>query len=312
MMPARRPRGSDAAGRPSPRTSPALGTSRGSFLARIFVFLAFFVEGAVAPVADNCDHYTSIGCCECLCDGSSVDPPEYVSGLLSTASAAESWCNTDGYGYGVSVCSEMDDFSQEFRNKCSIHQSSTSTRWVPASSSCSTSQYLKDGSCVACPSSTSSDPMDPTSPPSSTSAGGDATYCTCPDDYYGYVDAISGQWVCGFCGASSEKFGSIVPTATGAHDTCTCKAGHYLVSVPPMCTACPSDQTSAGGSLGECTPYHSASCSATAPRATGGTVTAVGDYTIHTRSHPEARSPSSTPCSHGLTCWSLGAAVRVI
>ena len=281
-MLARRPRGSDTAGRTSPRTSPALDRSRGSFFARIFVFFAFFVGAASGQQATQgyCTD-PSAGCCECLCDGEPLtNPPVYLAKDDTSIDIDSEYRCSGSSGMGSGAANSCQDFYDFNGEQCVT--GTESTRWVYPPP-CTTSQYLDGDSCKACPiSSGNADANSQVTPPPSISTGGDATYCTCPDDYYGYVDAISGQWVCGFCGASSEKFGSIVPTATGVHDTCTCKAGHYLVSVPPMCTACPSDQTSAGGSLGECTPYHSASCSATAPRATGGTVTAVGDYTIHT------------------------------
>ena len=139
-----RPRASDTAG----RASPTFGRSGNSFFAKIFVFLAFFVEGAVAVVGDEC-YPTSIGCCECLCDGSSVDPPEFVTAYHSTASDAESWCNNDGYGYGLSACKDTDGLSLVFKSECGV--GTVSVRWVPASTSCTTSQYLKDGACVSCP-----------------------------------------------------------------------------------------------------------------------------------------------------------------
>ena len=270
MMPARRPRGSDAAGRTSPRTSPALARSRGSFFARIFV-LAFFVEGAVAPIADWCDD-TSLGCCECMCDDSSVDPPAYVSALHNTASAAESWCNTDA----GSVCRDLQSYPgdfpnlEEFRNTCGGN--TVSSRWVPASSSCTTSQYLKDGSCVACPPSAGAD----SSHPSATSTGGSATSCTCPENYYAYAGMYAPStynWACAECGVGSGfiKNGSAIPTANGASDTCDCPAGYYLDNTGLNCNECPAGQTSAGGRVTECTS-----------RATGGTVTTVGEYTIHT------------------------------
>ena len=118
---------------------------------------------------------------------------------------------------------------------------------------CSTSQYLKDGSCVACPSSISSDPMDPTTPPSSTSAGGDATYCTCPDEYYAATGALAGEWSCYPCGDNFEISSSRVPTVSGNSDVCDCKAGYYLDSTGLMCYECPAGQTSAGGRVTECT-----------------------------------------------------------
>ena len=161
---------------------------------------------------------------------------------------------------------------------------------APASS-CTTSQYLKDGACVACPSSQNSDPTDPTTPPSSTSTGEDATYCTCPNDYYADADANPGEWLCRDCsGDNFEKNGSAIPTESGNSDTCDCKAGYYLsadVTGLLGCNECPAGQTSAGGRVTECTssssdgsPSPSDSCSSS--RATGGTVTTDGDYTIHT------------------------------
>ena len=61
---------------------------------------------------------------------------------------------------------------------------------------CTTSQYLKDGSCVACPPSTGVS----SSHPSATSTGGSATSCTCPENYYAFpgIDAPTGfyDWAC--------------------------------------------------------------------------------------------------------------------
>lgn len=334
-MPARRPRGSDAAGRTSPRTSPALARSRGSFFAMIFVFLAIFVEGAHAAASPGCG---GLGCCECLCDGASLDPPQYVGFASGVTINSESQCDQAN---GNRACNELsgdwastychgdttrmgnrwlsneicececlcDEVSvtpplvlthsgeqQYWLERC--HQGGglslagdcpgeadagqtcsgtwrLNTKCTVGSPSCTTSQYVKYGVCKTCPSSTSSDPMDPTSPPSSTSAGGDATSCTCPDDFYAATGALPGEWSCMACsGDNFEKTGSAIPTESGNSDTCDCKAGYYLDCADLCCTQCPAGQTSAGGRVTECTSDGS--------RATGGTVTAVGDYTIHT------------------------------
>ena len=118
---------------------------------------------------------------------------------------------------------------------------------------CTTSQYMKDGSCMACPSSTSSDPMDPTTPPSSTSAGGEATYCTCPNGFYAATGATAGEWSCYQCGDDFEISSSRVPTVSGNSDVCDCKVGYYLDSTGLICYECPAGQTSAGGRVTECT-----------------------------------------------------------
>ena len=155
---------------------------------------------------------------------------------------------------------------------------------APASS-CTTSQYLKDGACVACPSSTSGGcaaPPCPPTPPSSTSTGGDATYCTCPENYVAsYIispDSSPSEWKCTGCGDNWQKNGSAIPTESGNSDSCDCKAGYYLSGDGLSCHECPAGQTSAGGRVTECTATPNSDA-----RATGGqTIITEGDYVIHT------------------------------
>jgi hypothetical protein len=170
-------------------------------------------------------------------------------------------------------------------NECPPGQTSAGGRvtecYSAPASSCTTSQYLKDGACVACPSSTSGGcaaPPCPPTPPSSTSTGGDATYCTCPENYVAsYIispDSSPSEWKCTGCGDSWQKNGSAIPTESGNSDSCDCKAGYYLSGDGLSCHECPAGQTTAGGRMTECTSDGS--------RASGGTVTIVGDYVIHT------------------------------
>lgn len=313
MIPARRPRGSGAAGRTSPRTSPALARSRGSFFARIFVFLAIFVEGAHAAASPGCG---GLGCCECLCDGASLNPPQYLGFYGNTINSesqcdqaegyracndltgdwASTYCHGDTTRMGnrwlsneicgcECLCDEVSvtpplvltdsywmerchyDGGSSYASDCSGQASTEqtcsgtwrmNTKCTVGSPSCTTSEYMKYGVCKTCPSSTSSDPMDPTSPPSSTSAGGDATSCTCPDDYYAATGALPGEWSCMACsGDNFEKTGSAIPTESGNSDTCDCKAGYYLDCADLCCTQCPAGQTNAGGRMTECTAISS-------------------------------------------------------
>ena len=79
-------------------------------------------------------------------------------------------------------------------NECPAGQTSAGGRvtecYSAPASSCTTSQYLKDGACVACPPSTGVS----SSHPSATSTGGSATFCTCPENYYAFpgIDAPTG------------------------------------------------------------------------------------------------------------------------
>ena len=143
-------------------------------------------------------------------------------------------------------------------NECPPGQTSAGGRvtecYSAPASSCTTSQYLKDGACVACPSSTSGGcaaPPCPPTPPSSTSTGGDATYCTCPENYVAsYIispDSSPSEWKCTGCGDSWQKNGSAIPTESSNSDSCDCKAGYYLSGDGLSCHECPAGQTTAGG-----------------------------------------------------------------
>ena len=240
-----RSRGSDAAGRPSS--------------AWIFVFIAFFVEGAHAAATLGCG---MDGCCECLCDGASLDPPQHVGYWAGATINSESQCDQANanracnelpsgvggdwasmychgdttrmgnrwletceprtgceclcdevsltpplmlthsywlerchYGGGYSYAGDCTSQAETAGQTCSGTWRLNTKCTIP---SCTTSQYLKDGSCVACPPSTGATP----SHPSATSTGGSATFCTCPENYYAYAGMNAPSrydWACREC-----------------------------------------------------------------------------------------------------------------
>ena len=300
--------------------------SRSSF-ARIFVFIAFFVEGAHTAASPGCG---TVGCCECLCDGASLDPPQYVGYWGGQLINSESQCDQAN---AYRACNELSgDWASMY---CHGDTTRMGNRWletcececlcdevsltpphmlahsywlerchsgggyhyagdcnnpgVPCSGtwrlntkctipSCTTSQYLKGGSCAACPPSTGAS----SSQPSATSTGGSATFCTCPKNYYAYAGMNAPSmydWACQECpvGYSFIKNGSVIPTASGTSDTCDCKAGYYLDNSGLNCHMCDPGTTSAGGRVTECSAILNSDA-----RATGGTtVTTFGDYVIH-------------------------------
>ena len=168
-------------------------------------------------------------------------------------------------------------------NECPAGQTSAGGRvtecYSAPASSCTTSQYLKDGACVACPPSTGVS----SSHPSATSTGGSATFCTCPENYYAFpgIDAPTGfyDWACAECpgGSNMVKNGSAIPTASSDSDTCDCPAGYKLEYDGLSCVECPAGQTSAGGRVTECNAVPNSDA-----RASGGIIVTVGDYVIHT------------------------------
>ena len=147
MMPARRPRGSDTAG----RTSPARARSRGSFFARIFVFIAFVVGAASGQSAEQgyCTD-PSAGCCECLCDGEPLtNPPVYLATDETGIDIDSEYRCSGSSGMGSGAANSCQDFYDFNGEQCVT--GTESTRWVYPPP-CTTSQYLdgeKFGSIVS-------------------------------------------------------------------------------------------------------------------------------------------------------------------
>ena len=226
MMP--RTRGSGTAWRTSPRTSPALARSRGSFFARTFVFFAMLGGPETRSTTDA---------------GVGED-----SGTIGEVTRFAAF----GWGFGRGACAQF---------MPTPPPPAAESNYSAPASSCTTSQYLKDGSCVAYPPSTGA----ASSHPSATSTGGSATSCTCPENYYAYAGMYAPStynWACAECGVGSGfiKNGSAIPTADGVSDTCDCPAGYYLDNTGLNCNECPAGQTSAGGRVTECYSAPASSC----------------------------------------------------
>ena len=81
-------------------------------------------------------------------------------------------------------------------------------------------------------------------PAPSTSAGGSATYCTCPDGFRAQIRALPGEWTCGKCIYNAEKTGSVVPPPSGNNDVSECVANFIMDSTGLSCDACPTQSTS--------------------------------------------------------------------
>ena len=176
--------------------------------------------------------------CECLCDEVSLTPPH----MLAHSYWLERCHSGGGYHYAGDCNNPGVPCSGTWRlnTKCTIP-------------SCTTSQYLKGGSCAACPPSTGAS----SSHPSATSTGGSATFCTCPENYYAYAGMNAPSmydWACQECpvGYSFIKNGSVIPTASGTSDTCDCKAGYYLDNSGLNCHMCDPGTTSAGSRVTDC------------------------------------------------------------
>ena len=271
-----RPRASDTAG----RASPTFGRSGNSFFAKIFVFLALSVRrglgssdaratgGTITTFGDYVIHNFTPG------NGGLGGGGSGSWGGAGDVSGYSGAAFTGGGGGGGGGGGYMLDGGPGGSGVVVVRYKKKAID----TPSCTTSQFLKDGSCLACPPSTGATP----SHPSATSTGGPATFCTCPENYYAYAGMNAPSmydWACQECpvGYSFIKNGSVIPTASGTSDTCDCKAGYYLDNTGLRCNMCAPGMTSAGGRVTECSAIPNSDA-----RATGGTtITTVGDYVIH-------------------------------
>ena len=176
---------------------------------------------------------TAATCSVNPCDAS-ASPANGGAGDCTNSLASGSTCQpTCNSGYTVSGTSS-----------CSEGMLTSATCIADAPTTCTMSQYLSAGACFACPSSTG-DPVGTPAP--STSAGGSATYCTCPDGFRAQTGALPGEWTCNKCMDNAEKTGSVVPPPSGNNDVCECVANFFMDNTGLNCDACPTHSTSSVG-----------------------------------------------------------------
>jgi photosystem II stability/assembly factor-like uncharacterized protein len=94
----------------------------------VALFLGFFVGCLHGLVADTC-YDPQTGCCECLCDGISVEPASYVS---CVGCDSQSWCDGKEVYQGYAMCTYSDGFSLNFRSRCDVSTQTVTTSWIPA------------------------------------------------------------------------------------------------------------------------------------------------------------------------------------
>jgi hypothetical protein len=223
-----------------------------------------FCDASAAPtnggVGDCTNSLASGSTCQPTCNaGYTVSGTSSCSaGILTAATCSVNPCDasapptngdagdcTNSLGSGLTCQPTCNSgYTVSGTSSCSEGTLTAATCIADTPTTCTMNQYLSAGACFACPSSTG-DPVGTPAP--STSAGGSATYCTCPDDFRAQTGALSGEWTCNKCMDNAEKTGSVVPPPSGNNDVCECVANFFMDNTGLNCDACPTHSTSSVG-----------------------------------------------------------------